>query len=39
MKAIREVASEYDPEEANAKADEVVVERRHLEAAREHVDG
>ncbi|THE63527.1 AAA family ATPase [Salinadaptatus halalkaliphilus] len=38
MKAIREVASEHDPDDANAKADEVVVERRHLEAARENVD-
>jgi transitional endoplasmic reticulum ATPase len=35
MKAIREVASAYDPEEANERADEVVIERRHLEAARE----
>ncbi|MEY7849653.1 AAA family ATPase [Natrarchaeobius sp. A-rgal3] len=38
MKAIREVAAEYDPEEANAKASEVVVEARHLEAARKDVD-
>ncbi|ELY39301.1 AAA family ATPase [Natronorubrum tibetense] len=36
MKAIREVASKYDPDEANEKADEVVIERRHLEAAREN---
>ncbi|WP_121744964.1 AAA family ATPase [Natronorubrum halophilum] len=36
MKAIREVADEYDPDEANEKADEVVIERRHLEAAREN---
>ncbi|SEH18032.1 transitional endoplasmic reticulum ATPase [Natronorubrum sediminis] len=34
MKAIREVADEYDPETANEKAGEVVIERRHLEAAR-----
>ncbi|ELY44790.1 AAA family ATPase [Natronorubrum bangense] len=33
MKAIREVADAYDPEEANARAAEVVIERRHLEAA------
>ncbi len=38
MKAIREVAAEYDPDEANEKADEVVIERRHLEAARDSVD-
>ncbi len=38
MQAIREVASEYGPEEANDRADEVVVERRHLEAAREAID-
>ncbi|SDK90318.1 AAA family ATPase [Natronorubrum texcoconense] len=36
MKAIREVASKYDPDEANEKADEVVIERRHLKAAREN---
>ena len=36
MKAIREVASKYDPDEANEKADEVIIERRHLEAAREN---
>lgn len=35
MKAIREVADKYDPEEANERADEVVIEQRHLEAARE----
>ncbi|AXR77529.1 AAA family ATPase [Natrarchaeobaculum sulfurireducens] len=39
MKAIREIATEYGPEEANEKADEVVIERRHLEAARDSVDG
>ncbi|WP_265107904.1 AAA family ATPase [Halosolutus halophilus] len=38
MNAIREVASEYDPERANEKADEVVIERRHLEDARSSVD-
>ncbi|RQG99016.1 AAA family ATPase [Natrarchaeobius oligotrophus] len=38
MKAIREVAAEYGPDEANARADDVTVERRHLEAAREDVD-
>ncbi len=35
MRAIREVADEYDPETANEKASEVLIERRHLEAARE----
>ncbi|MFC4541848.1 AAA family ATPase [Halosolutus amylolyticus] len=35
MNAIREVATAYDPEAANEKADEVVIERRHLEDARE----
>ena len=34
MSAIREVADTYDPEEANERADEVVIERRHLEDAR-----
>ncbi|AEH37597.1 AAA family ATPase [Halopiger xanaduensis] len=38
MRAIREVASEYEPDEANEKADEVLIERRHLEAAREDGD-
>ncbi|AGB39077.1 CDC48 family AAA ATPase [Natronococcus occultus] len=38
MKAIREVATAYDPEEANERADEVVIERRHLEDAREETD-
>ncbi|NUC74935.1 AAA family ATPase [Haloterrigena sp. SYSU A558-1] len=36
MQAIREVAERYDPEDANERADEVVIERRHLEAAREN---
>jgi transitional endoplasmic reticulum ATPase len=35
MKAIREVATAYDPDEANERANEVVIERRHLEEARE----
>ncbi|ARS88766.1 CDC48 family AAA ATPase [Natrarchaeobaculum aegyptiacum] len=38
MKAIREVATAYDPEDANEKADEVEIERRHLEAARERFE-
>ncbi|SEP65912.1 AAA family ATPase [Natrinema salaciae] len=38
MRAIREVADEYDPETANEKASEVRIERRHLEAAREGTD-
>ncbi|WP_306059151.1 AAA family ATPase [Natronococcus wangiae] len=38
MKAIREVANAYEPEEANERADEVLIERRHLEKAREKVD-
>ncbi|RZH67063.1 AAA family ATPase [Natrinema altunense] len=38
MRAIREVADEYGPEAANERASEVVVDRRHLEAAREEVD-
>ncbi|ELY55080.1 AAA family ATPase [Natronococcus jeotgali] len=38
MKAIREVATAYDPEEANERAGEVLIERRHLEAAREERD-
>jgi transitional endoplasmic reticulum ATPase len=38
MKAIREVATAYDPEEANERADEVLIERRHLETAREETD-
>ncbi len=33
MTAIREVASEYGPQEANERADDVRIERRHLEAA------
>ncbi|MXV63872.1 AAA family ATPase [Natronorubrum sp. JWXQ-INN-674] len=36
MKAIRELAGKYDAEEANERAGEVVIERRHLEAAREN---
>ncbi|MFP9192040.1 CDC48 family AAA ATPase [Natronosalvus vescus] len=38
MRAIREVATKYGPAEANDRADEVVVERRHLEDARAAVD-
>ncbi|SFC08216.1 transitional endoplasmic reticulum ATPase [Halobiforma haloterrestris] len=38
MKAIREVATEYDPEAANERADEVVIERRHLAEAKESID-
>ena len=38
MRAIREVAAEIEPEEAQARADEVVVEHRHIDAAREAVD-
>ncbi|QCW02632.1 AAA family ATPase [Natrinema pallidum] len=38
MRAIREVADEYGPEAANERASEVVVDRRHLEAAREEMD-
>ncbi|MBZ6494075.1 AAA family ATPase [Natrinema longum] len=38
MRAIREVADEYGPEAANERASEVVVERRHLETAREETD-
>ncbi|ELY87033.1 AAA family ATPase [Natrinema altunense] len=38
MRAIREVADEYGPEAANERASKVVVDRRHLEAAREEVD-
>ncbi|MHC3438916.1 CDC48 family AAA ATPase [Natrialbaceae archaeon A-gly3] len=33
MRAIREVAEDYGPEEANDRAGEVLIERRHLEAA------
>ncbi|MFC6769433.1 ATP-binding protein, partial [Natrinema soli] len=39
MRAIREVAAESDPETANERADEVRIERRHFEAARESTDG
>ncbi|MFC7230993.1 AAA family ATPase [Saliphagus sp. GCM10025308] len=38
MRAIREVATKYGPEEANDHADDVVVEQRHFEAARDAVD-
>ncbi|MFD1563054.1 AAA family ATPase [Haloarchaeobius amylolyticus] len=38
MRAIREVASEHDPETANEQASTVRIERRHFEAARESTD-
>jgi transitional endoplasmic reticulum ATPase len=38
MRAIREVAAEIDPEEANERADEVTVDRQHLAAARDALD-
>ena len=38
MRAIREVASEIDPEQAADRADEVTVGREHFEAAREAID-
>ena len=38
MRAITEVAAGVDPEEANEKADEVVVEQRHFEAAMDVVE-
>ncbi|WP_254768625.1 CDC48 family AAA ATPase [Salinilacihabitans rarus] len=38
MRAIREVADEYGPGAANERADEVVIERRHVDAAREAID-
>ncbi|AHG02263.1 ATPase AAA (plasmid) [Halostagnicola larsenii XH-48] len=39
MKAIREVATEYGPEEANERAGDVVIERSHLEAAKGALEG
>ncbi|WP_254531287.1 AAA family ATPase [Natrinema gelatinilyticum] len=38
MRAIREVASEDDPETANARAPDVRIERRYIEAARAATD-
>ena len=38
MKAIREVATEYAPEEANERAGDVVIERSHLEAAQDALE-
>jgi transitional endoplasmic reticulum ATPase len=38
MRAIRETAEQYGPEEANERANEVVVSRRHFEAAIEEVE-
>ncbi len=37
MRAIREAADEWSPEEANERADEIVIEGRHFDAAREFV--
>ncbi|GKZ12312.1 CDC48 family AAA ATPase [Haladaptatus sp. T7] len=37
MRAIREAADELTPEEANERADEIVIEQRHFDAAREFV--
>ncbi|WP_231182953.1 CDC48 family AAA ATPase [Haladaptatus sp. DYF46] len=37
MRAIREAADEWSPEEANERADEIVIERRHFDTAREFV--
>ena len=37
MRAIREAADEWTPEEANDRADEIVIEQRHFDAARELV--
>ncbi len=38
MRAIRETATDYDPETANERADEVLVTRAHFDAAIEEVD-
>ena len=38
MKAIREVATAYEPEQANERADEVVIEREHIDAARRSLE-
>jgi len=37
MRAIRETATEYDPETANERADEVLITREHFDAAIEEV--
>jgi transitional endoplasmic reticulum ATPase len=37
MRAIREAADEWTPEEANDRADEIIIERRHFDAACEQV--
>ncbi|WP_266077393.1 CDC48 family AAA ATPase [Haladaptatus caseinilyticus] len=37
MRAIREAAEKWSPEEANERADEIVIERRHFDVAREFV--
>ncbi len=38
MRAIREAADEWTPEEANERASEIVIEQRHFDAARELVE-
>ena len=38
MRAIRETATEYEPETANERAEEVLVTREHFDAAIEEVD-
>lgn len=38
MRAIREIASEYGPEEAIDRADEIRIRREHFEAAREGIE-
>ncbi|GAA0198712.1 CDC48 family AAA ATPase [Haladaptatus pallidirubidus] len=37
MRAIREAADEWSPEEANERAEEIVIEARHFDVAREFV--
>jgi transitional endoplasmic reticulum ATPase len=38
MRAVREVATEINPDEAEARADEVTVDQEHVTAAREAID-
>ncbi|MFP8890094.1 AAA family ATPase [Natrialbaceae archaeon A-CW2] len=38
MGAIREVATEYGPDAANERAEEVIIEKRHLETALEDIE-
>ncbi len=38
MRAIREIASEFEPEEAATHADEVLITAEHFEAARESIE-